>query len=104
MEFTKIMRGRRQRKGCSESLSTQRQVEALLERMALDAAESLREPLGIAVIASPGNLGATSDGVPCRIRPLDSGILSHQNSRIGRKLGPYYKQDDTELEEKFASA
>src|SRR5665213_1901976 len=54
-----------------DALSSERQVEAALERVAGHAAEALRERLGVAVIAAGANLRAAGDGVPGRIRPFD---------------------------------
>src|SRR4029077_12203363 len=53
------------------------QVKAVLEWMSGRPSETLRKPLRIAVIAACTDLCATSDGIPRRIRPFDSGAVSH---------------------------
>src|SRR5215208_7434440 len=49
----------------------QRQIETGLEGVAGDAAEALREALGIAVVAPGADLRAPGHRIPSRVGPLD---------------------------------
>ena len=64
--------------GLINPLGTQGQVEPHLEMMPRDTTESLRESLGITVIAAPRNLSSTS--------PLNARAISH-DELLNRKIG-----------------
>jgi hypothetical protein len=55
------------------------QVEALLERVPWDPAETLSEDLRIAELAARAHLRAAADRVPRRICPFDSGPVAHRS-------------------------
>ena len=63
--------------GLIKALTPQLQVEPHLEMMPRDTTKSLRESLGITVIAAPRNLGATRQRIPSRIGPLNSRTISY---------------------------
>src|ERR1700730_12683858 len=54
-----------------QALRPQRQIKAVLERMAVYPAKPLREAFRITEVATAGDLGAPGYGVPSRIRPFD---------------------------------
>src|SRR4051794_10634822 len=51
--------------------------------MAGDASEPFGEGLGVAVGAAGGDLGATPNGVPSCVGPLDFGSIAHRESPKG---------------------
>ena len=57
----------------------QTQVESLFIRMARNATEAFREGLCIAMSAPGGDFGAPSDWVPGGVRPLDGGMVAHND-------------------------
>src|ERR1035438_6812332 len=67
----------------------QAKIEALLVGMAGDAAKTLGEHFGVAVLASGAYFCATAYGVPGCVGPFDCGVLSHleppHSARIWRK-------------------
>ena len=60
-----------------ESFWTQSQIKASLKRMSLDIAKAFGKALGIAVVATGADLGATGDRVPAAVGPLDSAFVRH---------------------------
>jgi len=54
-----------------------RKSNPLLIRMPRHAAKRLRKRLGITVFAPRADLGAAANGIPSRIRPLNSGMIAH---------------------------
>ncbi len=69
------------------------QVEALLEGMALHAAEPFSEPFRVAVLAAWTDLRATANRVPCRVSPFDfrkQRHVLHSKLRLSWSL-PYFR-------------
>ena len=55
----------------------QTKVEASFIGVPGHAAKSFRKSFGVAMSTSGADLGASSNGIPCRIGPLDGGMVAH---------------------------
>ena len=55
----------------AELFGNDAQIETKLERMTAHTAETLGECLGVAVRAAGANLGASTNGIPSCVSPLD---------------------------------
>ena len=75
--------------GLINPLGTQGQVEPHLEMMPRGTTEALRESLGITVIATPRNLGATRQRIPSRISPLNSRTISYDELLNRKRSCPH---------------
>ena len=64
-----------------QTLFAQRQIESHLKGMANNSAKPFRKSLSVAIVASPGNLGTPSDGIPSRVGPFDPRLISHSSSQ-----------------------
>jgi hypothetical protein len=51
----------------------QRHAEGIIRRVAVAASEALRHPVGVAVCAAAGDLGAAGCRIPAFVRPLNGG-------------------------------
>lgn len=52
----------------------QSQIEPLFIGVPLDAAETLRESFGVAMLTARADLGAATDGIPGGVGPFDVGV------------------------------
>ena len=64
--------------GLFEALGAKSQIKAWLERVSLDAAETLGKALGIAMVATGANFRAAGNWVPSAVSPLDSAFARHK--------------------------
>ena len=63
-----------------QTFLAQCQVKPHLEVMTSNPTETLGKPLRIAVVASAGDFGAPSNGIPSRVGPFDGRSLGHEDS------------------------
>ena len=60
-----------------QTIRAERKVKTHFVRVPRGAPEPFGEPLGIAVVASARDLGATGHGIPGCVRPFDRGFCAH---------------------------
>ena len=78
IELTKIRRGSFYPEGQLKALWTESEIEALLVRVARDAAEALGKRLRVAVSLPGRDLVASRNRIPARVGPLDVAAVAHR--------------------------
>jgi len=63
-----------------ELVRVKRHTESVMVSRNAHGAKTQRKALGVAVLAARTDLGATSDGIPCRVSPLDRSPVTHHAS------------------------